>query len=98
MTDIKLTEAYQLKCADELIRKLRYNIGENQSYISELENENKNLKLKIKELNQELNSDVTLNNLKQEIKHLNKLVSSSVEDRIGEKNKKLKELEKELKN
>jgi len=51
---VHLTEGYQLKAADELISKLNIRLGESESYIQELQYDNKQLQDKNKDLEKEV--------------------------------------------
>lgn len=69
-----LTENHQLKAADDLIKSLRVELGQSNSYISELENTIKSLEGKNKQL------EDTVQHQKERIKALNDKYSSDMNE------------------
>lgn len=89
-----LTNNHQLKAADELIAKLRIQLGQANAYIDELES-NKTIN-DLKKQNELL--QITINAKNKRIVSLeHKLSEAGMDERIVKKNEKIKELEKEVK-
>ena len=95
-----LSDNHQLKAADKLISELRIELGKDESYISELEEQLKYYQSDeyIKNINEEIEK-VKQQNLsyRGEIKRLNVLLSEiGFQEQLQKKNEEIKSLEKKI--